>query len=54
MDDYTHDCDPANPNIVDCDPVHPNIVEPDPDSSPPVIASEGDHYNHPKDPLASF
>ena len=30
----------------ECDLVGPNVVESDPDPSPPVIASEGNHYNH--------
>ena len=35
-------------------PNHPNIVdvEPNPYPPPPVIASEGDHYDHYKDPLS--
>ena len=40
-DDYTHDRDL----------VGPIIIEPNPDPSSPVIVSEGDHYNHHKDPL---
>ena len=49
---------PDHPNLVDnyahdCDSVNPNVVEPDPDSSPPVCASELDQYNHCYDPFAS-
>ena len=36
VDDYAHDCD-----SVDL-----NVVEPDLDPSPPVITSEGYHYNN--------
>ena len=44
----------VNDFVQDCYSVSPNVVEPKPDPSPPVIASEGDDYNHCKDPISSY
>ena len=50
---------PVHPNVVDecahdCDSVGQNAVKPDPDPSPPVIASEGDRYNHCYNTIAPY